>query len=154
MFESLDGGSTWQPVANQNGLVSLNVRALALDTATRTVYAGTDDGVAALTSYVALDAGEPPVSQSLLEVNPNPARSSAIRVFYTLEREAPVRIEVFDAAGRLVRVLDQGTRQAGRHQVVWNGLRDDGRPADAGLFLVRLRAASASRTARLVRLGK
>ena len=134
--------------------MSLNVRALALDTATRTVYAGTDDGVAALTSYVALDAGEPPVSQSLLEVNPNPARSSAIRVFYTLEREAPVRIEVFDAAGRLVRVLDQGTRPAGRHQVVWNGLRDDGRPADAGLFLVRLRAASASRTARLVRLGK
>jgi hypothetical protein len=67
---------------------------------------------------------------------PNPARSST-RFAMTLPSAMDVRVEVFDLAGRRVRVLAEGSRGAGSSDLVWD-LRDDhGRMLHAGMYLVR-----------------
>ena len=49
-----------------------------------------------------------------------------------------VRAEVFDLAGRRVRVLFSGRMAAGRHTLTWDGRGDGGRDAGAGIFFARV----------------
>ena len=154
VFESVDGANTWRPVANQNGLSNLNVRALALDVADRTVYAGTDDGVAVCSGYGALDAHDVTPATLRLAIWPNPTRSAAVRVAYELTRGGAVRIEVFGVTGERLRVLEDGVRPPGRHEASWDGLDDARRPARPGLYFLRLSAPEGVRTARLARLAR
>jgi flagellar hook assembly protein FlgD len=51
-----------------------------------------------------------------------------------------VDIEVFDVLGRTARGLARGAYFApGRHSVAWDGRRDDGGQAGAGVYFVRVR---------------
>lgn len=67
---------------------------------------------------------------------PNPACGEATGS-YTLAEAGPVQFEVFDTMGRLVGVLDEGERVAGRHEVPlrFRGLAD-------GVYVLRLRAGT------------
>jgi flagellar hook assembly protein FlgD len=38
----------------------------------------------------------------------------------------------------------QGARHAGEHEVVWQGRDDGGRPVQAGIYIVRVRAGEAA----------
>jgi len=62
-----------------------------------------------------------------------------------------VRLEIFDARGRLVRTLFDAV-QAGPqwYTAVWNGRDQGGRPAPGGVYFARLRAPSYSSSVRLV----
>lgn len=65
---------------------------------------------------------------------PNPLASAAT-IRYTLAEAAPVRLAVFDVAGREVAVLAEGVRAAGEHEARFEA---DGLPS--GLYLYRLEA--------------
>jgi len=99
---------------------------------------------------VGAPALQPLASLLLLEPGrPNPFRW-VTTVSYALPREEPVRLTVHDAAGRLVSELETGVREAGRHDVTWNGRDRDGRTVAAGVYFVRLDAARESRVSKLV----
>ncbi len=52
-----------------------------------------------------------------------------------------------DVAGAHVKRLLSGAQvPAGRHVVDWRGRHDDGRPAAAGVYFIRLQAAGIERT--------
>jgi hypothetical protein len=70
---------------------------------------------------------------------PNPMRGSTVLVF-SLTQAGPVRIEIFDARGRLVRLLTDESLQAGAHRLPWDGRTDDGALAPSGIHWVRLTA--------------
>ena len=72
-----------------------------------------------------------------LEVHPNPFNPSTM-VVYTLPQPGPVRILIYDVAGRLVRILVDGLRDAGRRSVQWNGRDNRGTPVASGVYFVRL----------------
>ena len=55
----------------------------------------------------------------------------------TLPSAVDVRVEVFDLAGRRVRVLAEGSRGAGSSDLVWDLRDDQGRMLHAGMYLVR-----------------
>jgi flagellar hook assembly protein FlgD len=57
---------------------------------------------------------------------------------------------VLDPSGRLVRMLDNGTREAGAHVLRWNGSDGAGRPSTSGVYYVRLQAGSFARTLPLI----
>jgi photosystem II stability/assembly factor-like uncharacterized protein len=72
-----------------------------------------------------------------LRVVPNPFRLGTSTSF-SLDRPGPVRLQVWDASGRLVRTLVETEMEAGPHAVPWNGLDSHGRPVAAGLYLYGL----------------
>lgn len=81
---------------------------------------------------------------------PNPFTPST-RIAFTQPLPGPVRATVHDLQGRLVaRVLD-GFREAGRHEVTWDGTGLEGRPVGAGFYILRLEAGGEVRTQKLIR---
>jgi hypothetical protein len=86
---------------------------------------------------------EPPDGEVLrtgLQANyPNPFNPQT-RVEFTLADRSQVRLEVFDAQGRLVRALVDEALPAGRHQAIWDGTDLGGRRMASGLYFYRLRA--------------
>ncbi|HET9327831.1 MAG TPA: LamG-like jellyroll fold domain-containing protein, partial [Candidatus Eisenbacteria bacterium] len=79
---------------------------------------------------------------SLGPVSPNPAPGHA-QITFTLPRPTPVRLSILDIQGREVAVLAEGTFDAGRHPVRWNG-QSAGRSLPAGLYMVRLQTPERS----------
>ena len=55
-----------------------------------------------------------------------------------------VRVSVHDVAGRLVAVLMDEWREAGRHVARWDGKTDEGTSAASGVYFVRLQSESAT----------
>ncbi len=73
---------------------------------------------------------------------PNPFNPQTV-IAYDLARTGPVRLDIFDLRGRLVRRLVDESVAAGRHQVRWDGRDGGGREMASGVYLCRLHAGSA-----------
>jgi photosystem II stability/assembly factor-like uncharacterized protein len=94
--------------------------------------------------------GDLPLAFALESNEPNPfGRQTTIR--YALPREAAVRLEVFDLAGRHVATLVDGTKAAGRFSVQF-------RPAagrvSSGVYFVRLTAGPFEQTRKMLYLAQ
>jgi FlgD Ig-like domain len=79
---------------------------------------------------------------------PNPVRASTA-ISFVLPREEAVELGVFDVAGRLVNVLENGVFPAGTHTATWNGLADNGAKAPAGVYFYRLQTPAGELTRKL-----
>jgi flagellar hook capping protein FlgD len=64
---------------------------------------------------------------------PNPA-AGPLRLAFVLGSEGFVRLEVWDAAGRLVATPLAGARPPGRHETVWDSRDFNGRRVAAGIY--------------------
>jgi glucose/arabinose dehydrogenase len=78
---------------------------------------------------------------------PSPARGGA-RFSYALSRDADVRLELFDLAGRAVRRFVPARQGAGSHAIAWDGRTDQGLAAPAGVYVARLSAGGTVLTQR------
>ena len=58
-------------------------------------------------------------------------------VIFTLERPEPVRINIYDVAGRLRRKIATSLLQAGDNSIAWDGLDDHGQPVPQGIYFSR-----------------
>jgi hypothetical protein len=86
----------------------------------------------------------------LQAVAPNPF-THAIGITFTIDRAQAVELWIVDLEGRRVRTLAVGS-VAGPGAVAWDGLRDDGRGAPAGVYWVIMRWPGASDRRRIVKL--
>ncbi|MFB3908822.1 MAG: FlgD immunoglobulin-like domain containing protein [Candidatus Eisenbacteria bacterium] len=102
-----------------------------------------------ITAEVTQDAIVP--TPRSLRCEPNPF-TSGIRIDYTTDRTSTAQVAVFDAAGRLVRLLDAGVRSAGPHSLTWDGSDRSGRRAPAGTYFVRLRAEGIEESRTVLRI--
>jgi hypothetical protein len=84
-----------------------------------------------------------PLSTRLVGNVPNPFNPSTT-VAFSLGRPGMVRLEIYDARGRLVRRLTNDAYEAGRHEIVWNGTDDAGAPVASGVYFARLDADDAT----------
>ncbi|HDS74581.1 MAG TPA: T9SS type A sorting domain-containing protein [Firmicutes bacterium] len=93
-----------------------------------------------------------PLSFQLRQNAPNPFNPSTT-IAFTVPEAAPVTLSIYDANGRLVRTLLKGEREAGFHEIVWDGLDNSGRAVASGMYLYRLTAGdnTAARKLLLVR---
>jgi flagellar hook assembly protein FlgD len=57
-----------------------------------------------------------------------------------LDRTGLATVTIHDARGRQVRTLFSGTRGAGRHSLVFDGLDDAGRALASGVYFARMSA--------------
>jgi hypothetical protein len=71
-------------------------------------------------------------------------QGSGARLTYQLAEPGPVRLVIYDLAGRPVRSWAVGQQSAGAHSVEWDGLGDNGRSLPAGSYFCRLTIARAN----------
>jgi sugar lactone lactonase YvrE len=82
---------------------------------------------------------------------PNPFNAEVTLAFVAPDN-SPYALEVYDALGRKVRVLDAGLGDAAMHQLVWDGRDESGRSAASGVYFARLNWAGGQRVLRLLLL--
>jgi flagellar hook assembly protein FlgD len=70
---------------------------------------------------------------------PNPFNPETT-IRFDLAQNVPVRIDIYNVTGQLVRRLVEADRQAGSYQVVWNGRNDDRQLLPSGIYFCRLTA--------------
>jgi hypothetical protein len=97
-------------------------------------------------------AEAPPFSVTLRAPAPNPF-SRATTASFTLTQSAEVRVEIFDLAGRRLRVLMDRRLEAGDHVVGWDGEDGRGRTVAPGVYFYRLAADDRVEVRKLVRVG-
>lgn len=123
-------------VAIIDGLPPLMTYYFAMKVADERLNWSAISNVAVHTPIGSVSTADVPLALDFSAAMPNPARHGT-RFEMALPQAAPVRIEVFDLAGRKVRTLVNGLREAGRTDVSWNLADDHGRPVEAGVYLVR-----------------
>lgn len=94
------------------------------------------------------EAGPDAPAVSLGRPYPAPT-ASGVTVPLDLAEAGPVRLDVVDMLGRLVRRLHDGPLDAGRHDLRWDGRDASGGPAAPGVYVVRLQTPGASASARV-----
>jgi len=95
------------------------------------------DGGASRTLFVT-EAIEVPALPLALEQNrPNPFNPST-EIAFSLPARCDVRLEIFDTAGRLIRVLHDGAMGPGGHTLEWDGTNGAGRAVGSGVYFYRL----------------
>ena len=99
----------------------------------------------------------PPVAPlvALMQNRPNPVRALT-QIDFTLTGQpgvVPIKLRIFDAAGRLVRtLLEEHESVPATCSVRWDGLDNQGRRASSGIYYYRLEVAGAHHSRRLVLL--
>jgi hypothetical protein len=84
---------------------------------------------------LAVGPDEGPARPALL-AGPNPGASTALR--FVLPARAEIDLSIYDMQGRRVRTLWRGTREAGRHELRWDGHDSNGAPSPTGVYFCRL----------------
>ena len=86
-------------------------------------------------------------------VAPNPARrGTGSHIDFVLERQARVRVDIYDVRGaRVARLLD-AERPGGVSTQAWDGRNDDGHEVPAGLYFAAVTIEGRTSRARLVRM--
>ena len=82
---------------------------------------------------------------------PNPF-NPVTKIAFGLNEPAYVSLGIFDSAGRVVRVLVDGNRPAGRYEETWDGRTNNGRTVSSGVYFYRLTASPFSQTKKMVLL--
>ena len=57
-----------------------------------------------------------------------------------LNQVANVNLEVFDVSGKRVKIISDGVRQPGKHEVYWDGRDAGGERVASGLYFYRVTA--------------
>lgn len=83
--------------------------------------------------------------------HPNPFNPETI-ISFDLPRESSVRIVVHDLLGRRVAVLLDDVRGPGRHEVVWHGRDQSGRPVASGTYFYAMKAGDFEQRGKMVLL--
>ena len=63
-----------------------------------------------------------------------------------------VKLEIYGLDGRRVAVLVDGTRGPGRHEALWEGRDDTGRPVASGVYFARLAVGTESQLKQMLLL--
>jgi subtilisin family serine protease len=133
-----------QGIRNQGGIEEA-LRATAINPWGRTDNNGADltygAGIIQIDKAVQLVASRGPalvsigapgrVSARLVSENPSGAGAS---LSLRISRPGPVRVQLYDVSGRLVRTLGQGSYPAGEHTLRWDGKDDRGERVGSGVY--------------------
>lgn len=77
----------------------------------------------------------------ILEGYPN-SSNSGMNISYILNNRSNVRIQIYDATGRLIRSYEMGVQEPGTYTVNWDGNYGNGAPAASGIYLCRIVAGN------------
>jgi hypothetical protein len=82
---------------------------------------------------------------------PNPFNPSTT-ISFELAKAGHVRLDIFNVNGALITTLADEAREAGRHDVLWNGKDSKGASVASGIYFYRLRANGEVQTKKMMLL--
>ncbi len=88
---------------------------------------------------------------ALAQNEPNPFNPTT-NIRFSVPEKGNVTLNVYDANGRLVRTLASGVREAGDHDVSWDGRDNAGATVGSGVYFYRLTAGKFSESKKMVML--
>lgn len=88
---------------------------------------------------------------SIRKVFPNPFNPST-KVEFSVPKEAPVAVRIFNVQGRHVATLVDKTMPAGVYRVAWNGKSDRGEDLTSGIYFAQIQSGASRQSARLTML--
>jgi hypothetical protein len=146
-----DFGESIQPTADGGYIIGGFTSSLGSGTPTYSnaylVKTDGDGNVGVAGLQPSLDAA-PMKRPAGLQVWPNPFRLGTT-VRYVLPSRSPVWLAVYDATGRLVKMLVDSIRNAGISSAGWNGSDASGRGVPSGVYFIRLTGNGFSKTTRV-----
>jgi flagellar hook assembly protein FlgD len=83
---------------------------------------------------------------------PNPFNPTTVIQYDVPETGAQVTLMIYDVAGRMVRTLVDGWKDAGTKHVTWNGDDDSGGRVASGVYFYRMTALGFEMTKKMVLL--
>jgi len=93
-----------------------------------------------------------PATQTALVGNyPNPFNPTT-RIRFDLLEAGPVRIEIYNSRGQMIRHLVSENRVPGQHSVIWDGNDDNGSPVGSGIYNYKMIAGKYSSTRKMILL--
>ncbi len=98
-----------------------------------------------------VDEEPTPPALSLYQNFPNPF-NPLTNIGYTLPRDSHVSIRIFDATGRLLRVLVDEYVKGGRQDVTWDGKDDNGKAVASGVYFCRMEVGTFKKTKKMLLL--
>jgi hypothetical protein len=125
----------------------------------RSILTAVPAGVLIVDEQTAVDAGPPPLAGAapwtlaLATPAPQPAPGGRTRLAFTVPAGAPmtpIRLVLFDVAGRRVRTLAEGAYAPGPHALGFDGCDGDGARLAPGVYLLALEGAAVRITGKLV----
>jgi hypothetical protein len=90
-----------------------------------------------------------PTRFALRQNQPNPFSTTTL-IRFDLPMPSPVRLEVFDLQGRLVKTLANGPFNAGSFSLAWDHRTDSGVSVRPGIYLYRINAAGHQAQAKML----
>jgi hypothetical protein len=97
------------------------------------------------------DLAVPAVPQTRAWSGPNPF-SGGTTIGFRMDEPGTVSVSIYDAQGRVVRRLLDGTMKAGTHILQWDGRGDGGARLPCGVYFYRLRTGGRTEYRKLLRL--
>jgi hypothetical protein len=97
------------------------------------------------------DTPKAPAASYLAQNYPNPF-NPATRIEFGLRESVRVSLRIYDATGRLVRVVSEEQLSPGRYARIWDGRDANGSGVASGVYFYRLDAGSFAETKKMVLL--
>jgi hypothetical protein len=86
---------------------------------------------------------------ALMTPQPNPFKThTAIR--YSLSAKGNVSLTIHDVSGRVVKTLISREQPAGNYSVIWNGISENNRPTNSGVYFCTLQTKDKSITKKVI----
>jgi len=82
---------------------------------------------------------------------PNPFNPST-KIEFSVPKEAPVAVRIFDIQGRHVSTLVQKSMSPGVYRVAWNGKNDRGEALGSGVYFAQIQSGGSKQSVRLTML--
>jgi hypothetical protein len=138
--------SPW--IAAQSGVHIAKCSTMLTDDANDTNDAGTKDFTVSAAAVKQPSPANSPRTFALDVPSPNPSRDE-VTIRYALPQAADISLKLYDAAGKLRAILDQGRKPAGEYSATFD-VRDSRFDITPGLYFVRLESPGFVRIRKVV----
>ncbi len=127
------------------------MRTMTLDSRENIYVAGQSDGHLLTIKFVQTETGVEdnkspylPEDALLLAAYPNPFNARTT-ISYSVAQAGPVSLEIYNLLGGKVTILQDGIKQAGPHQIIWNA-----KDIPSGVYFARLNTGVKTQTIKMV----